>query len=96
MAAWLGLVPRQHSSGSRQKLLGISKRGNAYLRTLLAHGARSIATHQRACSLRLRQWLEQLKARRHVNVVVVALANKMARTIWAVMARGNDYETVRI
>lgn len=91
LAAWLGLVPRQHSSGGREKLLGISKRGNIYLRKLLIHGARSIATHPRTCSASIRAWLDALKARRHFNVAVVALANKMARMIWALLARGEHY-----
>jgi transposase len=91
LAAWLGLVPRQHSSGSRERILGISKRGNVYLRTLLIHGARSIATHTRSCPHHVRSWLEQLRGRRHANVAVVALANKMARIIWAVMVRNEPY-----
>jgi transposase len=92
MAAWLGLVPRQHSSGGRVRLLGISKRGNIYLRTLLTHGARSIMTHLGSRSPQMRARLERLRARRYTNVAVVALANKMARIIWAVVARDGDYE----
>src|SRR4051794_36697534 len=91
LAAWLGLVPRQHTSGSHERLLGISKRGNVYLRTLLIHGARSIATHMRSCPLHVRLWLEQLRGRRPPNVAVLALANKMARVIWAVMVRKEPY-----
>lgn len=90
-AAWLGLVPRQHSSGGRERMLGISKRGNVYLRTLLIHGARSITTHPGSCPTRLHQWVEQLRGRRHANVAVVALANKMARIVWAVMARDEPH-----
>ncbi|WP_246696781.1 IS110 family RNA-guided transposase [Methylobacterium planeticum] len=90
-AAWLGLVPRQHSSGGRERMLGISKRGNVYLRTLLIHGARSITTHPGSCPTRLHQWVEPLRGRRHANVAVVALANKMARIVWAVMARDEPY-----
>ena len=91
LAAWLGLVPRQHATGGRDKLLGISKRGNVYLRKLLIHGARSVVTHPRTCSASMRAWLDALKARKHVNVAVVALANKMARTIWALLTRGEHY-----
>lgn len=88
--AWLGLVPRQHGTGGtggRVKLLGISKRGDSYLRTLLIHGARSVLTHTKEPG----PWLEQIQARRPANVVIVAQAAKMARTIWAVTARQQDY-----
>jgi transposase len=91
LAAWLGLVPRQHSSGGRETLLGISKRGNVYLRTLLIHGARSIVTHPKSCAAPIRAWLDALKARRHVNVAVVALANKMTRMIWALLMHRSRY-----
>ena len=90
-AAWLGLVPRQHSSGGRERMLGISERGDVYLRTLLIHGARSITTHPGSRPTRLHQWVEQLRGRRHANVAVVAPANKMARIVWAVMARDEPY-----
>ncbi|MEN5182182.1 IS110 family transposase [Comamonas testosteroni] len=85
--AWLGLVPRQHGTGGKVKLLGISKRGDSYLRTLLIHGARSVLTHAKEPG----PWLEQLQARRPANVVIVAQAAKMARTIWAVTARQQEY-----
>ena len=84
--AWLGLVPRQHGTGGRVKLLGISKRGDAYLRTLLIHGARSVLAHTKE----LGPWLEQMQSRRPANVVIVAQAAKMARMIWAVTARQED------
>jgi transposase len=85
--AWLGLVPRQTGTGGKVKLQGISKRGDAYLRTLLIHGARSVFSHARQPG----PWLEQLKSRRPTNVVCVALAAKMARTIWAVTSKEQDY-----
>jgi transposase len=86
VAAWLGLVPRQHSSGGKPVLLGISKRGDAYLRTLLIHGARAAlrtaARHEDGTS----RWVHALKERRGVNKAIVALANKMARQLWAQLA----------
>jgi transposase len=87
LAAWLGLVPKQHSSGGKQNLLGISKRGDTYLRTLLIHGARSVIRFveykaQPEC------WLRMLMARRNKNVAAVALANKNARIIWALLTKG--------
>ena len=88
-AAWCGLVPGQHSSGGKSKLLGISKRGDTYLRTLLIHGARSVLTHAKEPG----PWLEQLKGRRPANVVIVAQAAKMARTIWAMLTKQEDYQT---
>jgi transposase len=87
-AAWLGLVPSQVGSGGRVKLLGISKRGDTYLRTLLIHGARSVLLHTKEPG----KWLEELGKRRPPNVVIVALANKMARTIWAMLAHDRAYE----
>lgn len=87
-AAWLGLVPAQVGTGGRLRLLGISKRGDTYLRTLLIHGARSVLRH----SKELGTWLEELGKRRPPNVVVVALANKMARTIWAMLAHDRAYQ----
>ena len=86
--AWLGLVPRHMGTGGKVKLLGISKRGDTYLRTLLIHGARSVLTHAKEPG----PWLEQLKVRRPANVVIVAQAAKMARTIWAVVAKERTYE----
>lgn len=87
-AAFLGLVPRQSGTGGRVKLLGISKRGDVYLRTLLCHGARSVITHQKEHG----PWLDKLLARRPFNAATVALANKMARTIWALLAHDRAYE----
>jgi transposase len=87
--AWLGLVPKQTGTGGKVRLQGISKRGDTYLRTLLIHGARSVLSHAKEPG----QWLESLKARRPPNVVIVAQAAKMARTIWAVTAKEQDYQT---
>jgi transposase len=87
-AAWAGLGPRQTGSGGKISLHGISKRGDIYLRTLLIHGARSVVTHVKTPG----PWIEQMKQRRPKNVVVVAQANKMARTIWAVLAHGRPYQ----
>ncbi|MEM5386764.1 IS110 family transposase [Paraburkholderia phymatum] len=87
-AAFLGLVPRQSGTGGRVKLLGISKRGDVYLRTLLIHGARAVL----ACSKHLSETSQRLLARRPFNVAVVALANKIARTIWALLAHDRVYQ----
>ncbi len=91
LSAWLGLVPRQHSSGNRRLLLGISKRGDRYLRTILIHGAR--ATLHRAEHKRDPRsiWASRLKLERGANVAAVALANKNARIIWALLTRGEHY-----
>jgi transposase len=86
--AWLGLVPAQRGTGGKVKLGGISKRGDTYLRTLLIHGARSVLSHAKNST----PWLAGLKARRPNNVVIVAQAAKMARTLWAVTAMQKDYE----
>ena len=91
-AAFLGLVPRQSGTGGRVRLLGISKRGDPYLRTLLIHGARSVLRQQSRADRTLDPWLKELLARRHKNVVLVALANKMARTIWALLAHGRAFD----
>jgi transposase len=88
LAAYLGLVPRQSGTGGRVRLLGISKRGNVYLRTLLIHGARTVVTRQKQRD----PWIDRLLARRPFNAVVVALANKMARTIWALLAHDRTYQ----
>ena len=85
VAAWLGLVPRQHSTGGKQTLLGISKRGNGYLRRLLIHGARSCMMHLDRSKDRLGQWIDALRSRMHVNKVTVALAAKIARIVWVVL-----------
>mgnify|MGYP006146056075 FL=1 len=93
LAAWLGLVPGQHSSGGKAKLLGISKRGDSYLRCLLVHGARSVLySTTRTSSKKPDPWIEQLKQRKHVNVVSLAIANRNARIAWSLMAHGHSYE----
>jgi transposase len=91
-AAWLGLVPRQHSSGGKDRLLGISKRGDTYLRTLLIHGARSVLWRVKKKTGDSKGWLARLAARRNPNVAAVALANKNARIAWALLAHGRTYQ----
>ena len=90
-SAWLGLVPGQHSSGGKTVLLGISKRGNAYLRTLFIHGARAVLRHSAKKSDRFSVWAQDLLARRGHNKACVAVANKMARMAWVIMAKGETY-----
>ena len=90
LAAWLGLVPRQSSSGGKNVLLGMSKRGDAYLRTLLIHGARAVIYRARQ-NPQGSGWLHKLIGRRNANVAAVALANKNARIAWALLARDRQY-----
>jgi len=90
-AAWVGLVSREHSPGGKQKLLGISKRGNCYLRRLFVPGARAVLHFREKRSSGLRAWLAQLTSRTHHNVAGVALANKLARIAWAVLAKSEVY-----
>lgn len=93
LAAWLGLVPREYSTGGKTTLLGISKRGNRYVRRLLIHGARSCVTHLDRTRDRLGSWLDALESRMHVNKVTVALAAKIARTAWVIVTKpGALYE----
>jgi transposase len=93
MAAWLGLVPREWSTGGKTTMLGISKRGNHYLRRLLIHGARSCVLHLDRDRDRLGNWLNGLEKRMHVNKVTVALAAKIARVAWVILTRpGSLYE----
>jgi transposase len=95
LAAWLGLVPRQYSTGGKSTLLGISKRGNDYVRRLLIHGDRLCLLHMDRTKNRLGAWLDQLQSRMHINKVVVALANKIARIAWVIISRpGTLYERV--
>lgn len=91
MAAVLGLTPRQKSSGGKERLLGISKHGDAYLRTLLIHGARSAIRHAKGKDDRLSRWVSALAARSHPNIAAVALANKTARMAWAMLRNDTDY-----
>ena len=90
--AWIGLVPRQHSTGGRDRLLGISKRGDVYLRNLLIHGARAVLRTLEHKEDRTSLWAKALKDRRHTNVAIVAMANKMARVAYAVMTTGKPYD----
>jgi transposase len=92
MSASLGLTPKQHSSGGKERLLGISKRGDAYLRSLLIHGARAVIRTARAKDDRLSQWVIRLADRRHPNVAAAALANKTTRIAWAMLSRGTNYQ----
>ena len=92
LAAWLGLVPRQHSSGGKERLLGISKRGDVYLRTLLVHGARAVLRRASERPEQAKSWVRRLSERRHSNIAVVALANKNARIAWALLAHGRSYQ----
>ncbi|MGO9803221.1 MAG: IS110 family transposase [Steroidobacteraceae bacterium] len=91
MAAWIGLVPRQHSTGGKTRLLGISKRGDRYLRTLLIHGARSALRVMGPRSDRRSRWAIDIARRRGANIATVALANKTARIAWAILAHGENY-----
>ena len=90
-AAWLGLVPREHSTGGKQRLLGISKRGNSYLRRLFVQCARAVLQQRTKQTSGLSTWLAQLTSRTHRNVAAVALANKLARIAWAVLAKNESY-----
>ncbi|MFB2903456.1 IS110 family transposase [Aeromonas jandaei] len=92
LAAWLGLVPRQHSSGGKQTLLGISKRGDRYLRTLLIHGARAVLRVAERKESFAESWLAGVMARRNLNVAAVAQANKTARIVWALLAHDRKYD----
>jgi len=93
LAAWMGLVPRQHSTGGKAKLLGISKRGDTYLRTLLIHGARSAILAAQRKAMKEDSWLGKLLLRRNPNVAAVALANKNARVVWALLAKDRTYRS---
>lgn len=95
LAAWLGLVPRQHSTGGKPRLLGISKRGDVYLRQLLIHGARAMMRWVDQKEDPLSRWAQALKQRRQTNVAIVAMANKLARIAWAVMTTGKAFEAQR-
>jgi len=92
MAASFGLTPKQNSSGGKERLLGISKRGDAYLRSLLVHGARAVIRTAQAKTDRLSVWVMRIAMTRHPNIAAVALANKTARVAWAMLTRGTDYQ----
>jgi transposase len=93
LAAWLGLVPRQHSTGGKPTLLGISKRGDTYLRTLLIHGGRTVVRVADKHRDQRSQWISQLDARRGKNISAVAVANKNARVAWALLSQKTIYQT---
>lgn len=95
-AAWLGLVPRQHSTGGKARLFGISKRGTRYLRKLLVHGARSAVLIVKRERSPFGPWLNGLEQRAPVKVVITAAANKLARIAWAVLASGEDYRPATV
>ena len=92
VSAWLGLVPRQSSSGGKPTLLGMSKRGDTYLRTLLIHGARSAILAAKNKVDNTNGWLTNLLKRRHPNIAAVALANKNVRTVWAILAHDREFK----
>jgi len=94
VSAAVGLVPRQHSSGGKERLLGISKRGDRYLRSVLVHGARSVVRQAAGRDDRLSRWINRIRAQRGYNKAVVALANKLARIGWAVLAHNTTYQAV--
>ena len=91
-SAWVGLVPKQHSSGGKDKLGGISKRGDRYLRSLFTTGALAVIRYAKIHGTRHRPWLTALLARRPTKVAAIALANKIARIAWAMMAKGERYK----
>lgn len=91
--AWLGIVPKQDSSGGKPKLLGISKRGDTYLRTLLIHGARAVVKSAAKKDDAQSRWVNDLVRRRNANIAAVAVANKNARIAWALLVRGETYRT---
>jgi transposase len=93
-AAWMGLVPKQHSTGGKAKLYGISKRGNRYLRKILIHGARAVVLRSKRERIAMGAWMTALEARVPKNVLIVAMANKLARITWAVLSTGQDYRAV--
>ena len=90
-ASWLGLVPRQHSTGGKARLFGISKRGNRYLRKILVHGARSAVLRVKRERSPFGAWLDALEQRAPINLVITAAANKLSRIVWAVLSSGQDY-----
>ncbi|OZG32052.1 transposase [Rickettsia endosymbiont of Culicoides newsteadi] len=106
LSAWLGLVPRQHSSGGKDKLLGISKRGDIYLRTLLIQGARAVlnskirfTTEEQKSKKdysKFTEWMFNLSERNGHNKTTVAVANKLARVVFAVLSSGNDYTESKV
>ena len=96
LAAWLGLVPRQVTTGGKPRLVGITKRGNKYLRKLLIHGARAALPSLATSATPLGGWLRALMQRVHKNAAVVALANKLARIVWVVLRRGEEFNAAAV
>ncbi len=93
-AAWLGLLPNQHSTGGKVRLYGISKRGNCYLRKILIHGARAVVLRSKRDRIAMGAWMTSLETRAPRNVLIVATAHKLARIAWAVLSSGQDYRAV--
>ena len=91
LSASLGVVPRQHSTGGKVRLLGISKRGDKYLRALVIHGARSVVRHAKNKDDALSRWINRIRAESGTNVAAVALANKLIRIAWVILRRGERY-----
>jgi transposase len=96
LAAWLGITPREHSTGGKQRLLGISKRGDSYLRKLLIHGARITLQYAARKNDRASQWANDLKQRKGTNRAAVALANKNARIVWALITKQEEFREFQI
>ena len=94
LAAWLGLVPRQHSTGGKPRLLGISKRGDTYLRTLLIHGGRTVVRVASKYQDRRNRWVDSLEQRRGKNISAVAVANKNARIAWALLSKKVSFQAM--
>ena len=93
-AAWMGLLPKQHSTGGKARLYGISKRGNSYLRKILIHGARAVVLRSKRERIAMGAWMTSLETRAPRNVLIVATAHKLARIAWAVLSTGQDYRAV--
>jgi transposase len=93
-AAWLGLLPNQHSTGGKVRLYGISKRGNCYLRKILIHGARAVVLRSKRDRIAMGAWMTSLETRAPRNVLIVATAHKLARIAWAVLSTGQEYRAV--
>ena len=96
LAAWLGLVPRQHSTGGKATLMGISKRGDSYLRMLLIHGGRTVVRVAHKYQDRRNRWISELDKRRNNNISAVAVANKNARIAWALLSKKTTYQAAAV
>ena len=93
-AAWLGLLPNQHSTGGKARLGAISRRGNCYLRKILVHGARAVVLRSKRDRIAMGAWMTSLETRAPRNILIVATAHKLARIAWAVLSTGQDYRAV--